>query len=151
MRGAGCGQGPEPPPPTPRAPRAGSRPRARTGRSGGEPLELATQARQLFRRGTRIAARRRLRRGSSRAYPAAQHERQGDTGDHDRHRWHEVSREVEPPLRGRHEDGDAVLAHELIEDLLTAPPLVRQREDTLVRSEERRVGKECRSRWSPYH
>ena len=26
----------------------------------------------------------------------------------------------------------------------------RQRMD-LVRSEERRVGKECRSRWSPYH
>ena len=23
--------------------------------------------------------------------------------------------------------------------------------DRLVRSEERRVGKECRSRWSPYH
>src|SRR5256885_15835255 len=23
--------------------------------------------------------------------------------------------------------------------------------DALVRSEERRVGKECRSRWSPYH
>ena len=23
--------------------------------------------------------------------------------------------------------------------------------DTFVRSEERRVGKECRSRWSPYH
>ena len=23
--------------------------------------------------------------------------------------------------------------------------------DTLCRSEERRVGKECRSRWSPYH
>ena len=22
---------------------------------------------------------------------------------------------------------------------------------TVVRSEERRVGKECRSRWSPYH
>ena len=22
---------------------------------------------------------------------------------------------------------------------------------TMVRSEERRVGKECRSRWSPYH
>ena len=22
---------------------------------------------------------------------------------------------------------------------------------TIVRSEERRVGKECRSRWSPYH
>ena len=24
-------------------------------------------------------------------------------------------------------------------------------EDVLLRSEERRVGKECRSRWSPYH
>ena len=23
--------------------------------------------------------------------------------------------------------------------------------DVLLRSEERRVGKECRSRWSPYH
>ena len=23
--------------------------------------------------------------------------------------------------------------------------------DVLIRSEERRVGKECRSRWSPYH
>ena len=25
------------------------------------------------------------------------------------------------------------------------------REETITRSEERRVGKECRSRWSPYH
>ena len=25
------------------------------------------------------------------------------------------------------------------------------REDDKARSEERRVGKECRSRWSPYH
>ena len=29
---------------------------------------------------------------------------------------------------------------------LTAPSI-----DTKKRSEERRVGKECRSRWSPYH
>ena len=29
--------------------------------------------------------------------------------------------------------------------------LVRERLHPLVRSEERRVGKECRSRWSPYH
>ena len=30
--------------------------------------------------------------------------------------------------------------------------LVRFREDVInLRSEERRVGKECRSRWSPYH
>ena len=28
---------------------------------------------------------------------------------------------------------------------------VFQSEFTLPRSEERRVGKECRSRWSPYH
>src|SRR5256885_9173301 len=27
----------------------------------------------------------------------------------------------------------------------------RQLDDVLDRSEERRVGKECRSRWSPYH
>ena len=26
-----------------------------------------------------------------------------------------------------------------------------QRENTILRSEEHRVGKECRSRWSPYH
>src|SRR2546430_12788636 len=26
-----------------------------------------------------------------------------------------------------------------------------RRQDAAVRSEERRVGKECRSRWSPYH
>ena len=25
------------------------------------------------------------------------------------------------------------------------------KEDGMCRSEERRVGKECRSRWSPYH
>ena len=30
------------------------------------------------------------------------------------------------------------------------PPILGD-EDRLVRSEERRVGKECRSRWSPYH
>ena len=29
--------------------------------------------------------------------------------------------------------------------------LKRAEEDLGIRSEERRVGKECRSRWSPYH
>ena len=35
----------------------------------------------------------------------------------------------------------------------TTPSVVAFTEDgeKLVRSEERRVGKECRSRWSPYH
>src|SRR3712207_7629419 len=35
--------------------------------------------------------------------------------------------------------------------LLSRLPLISPRVDYLVRSEERRVGKECRSRWSPYH
>src|SRR2546429_5465939 len=40
----------------------------------------------------------------------------------------------------------------LKEVVITLPPL-RERDDILhlARSEERRVGKECRSRWSPYH
>ena len=31
------------------------------------------------------------------------------------------------------------------------PELVKRQFNRLTRSEERRVGKECRSRWSPYH
>src|SRR2546427_4686897 len=31
------------------------------------------------------------------------------------------------------------------------PPLPRSSRASYMRSEERRVGKECRSRWSPYH
>ena len=29
--------------------------------------------------------------------------------------------------------------------------VVKEKDKTVWRSEERRVGKECRSRWSPYH
>ena len=29
--------------------------------------------------------------------------------------------------------------------------LAKQADGSVMRSEERRVGKECRSRWSPYH
>src|SRR3712207_6283225 len=37
-------------------------------------------------------------------------------------------------------------------DVMTAPPaVIRQLFKHPLRSEERRVGKECRSRWSPYH
>src|SRR2546425_10290820 len=31
------------------------------------------------------------------------------------------------------------------------PPTYREAHERGLRSEERRVGKECRSRWSPYH
>src|SRR2546430_9654601 len=34
---------------------------------------------------------------------------------------------------------------------LPSPPIRKSFPDPPVRSEERRVGKECRSRWSPYH
>src|SRR5256886_6451133 len=36
-------------------------------------------------------------------------------------------------------------------DLVRVAELTGNLETTLTRSEERRVGKECRSRWSPYH
>ena len=48
------------------------------------------------------------------------------------------------PWRFVVEDGRVIL---LIQDYKDKVTLV----DTLLRSEERRVGKECRSRWSPYH
>ena len=34
---------------------------------------------------------------------------------------------------------------------ITPPVISALQESDVVRSEERRVGKECRSRWSPYH
>ena len=36
-------------------------------------------------------------------------------------------------------------------DLMSAVPADNYVEVGVLRSEERRVGKECRSRWSPYH
>jgi len=35
--------------------------------------------------------------------------------------------------------------------MLAVETLMAERPDFVLRSEERRVGKECRSRWSPYH
>src|SRR3712207_6880908 len=42
---------------------------------------------------------------------------------------------------------------ELLNDLMSSSDTKKDYDDsnTLERSEERRVGKECRSRWSPYH
>ena len=39
----------------------------------------------------------------------------------------------------------------LIYGQMNEPPGARMRVGLSARSEERRVGKECRSRWSPYH
>ena len=41
----------------------------------------------------------------------------------------------------------------IVEDKLKRLPEHKKRisEEEMTRSEERRVGKECRSRWSPYH
>ena len=40
---------------------------------------------------------------------------------------------------------------EHLEILLFSRPAIPDRTAAILRSEERRVGKECRSRWSPYH
>src|SRR2546426_552806 len=50
----------------------------------------------------------------------------------------------------RREDGRTVRAVE-IEKLARWDPKKAPADEIAFRSEERRVGKECRSRWSPYH
>src|SRR5271166_5288395 len=58
------------------------------------------------------------------------------------------------PLSGKHRSLVPVLETVNVESFLpcvhglTGRPLAERRS---LRSEERRVGKECRSRWSPYH
>src|SRR2546422_7661297 len=44
-----------------------------------------------------------------------------------------------------------VRATDHIEDMVKLIERLREKSFTYERSEERRVGKECRSRWSPYH
>src|SRR3989449_10351890 len=69
-----------------------------------------------------------------------------------------------PPGFAFHSDGSGMLADNLVADGKTQPRTrpdalgckhwiedVRKRFETHPRSEERRVGKECRSRWSSYH
>ena len=46
---------------------------------------------------------------------------------------------------------DDLTAGELAEHFDISKPSLSHHLATLKRSEERRVGKECRSRWSPYH
>ena len=59
-----------------------------------------------------------------------------------------------PPVFGMMERGGQVVINLLANvKQKTIEPLMKDTiaSGTLVRSEERRVGKECRSRWSPYH
>src|SRR3712207_4843654 len=51
---------------------------------------------------------------------------------------------------------DEIASHDLVtigpeQDINEARRLMDQHQLDRIRSEERRVGKECRSRWSPYH
>src|SRR2546430_15797061 len=41
--------------------------------------------------------------------------------------------------------------HPQMQEVIRGAPLLTEHLDPESRSEERRVGKECRSRWSPYH
>src|SRR5205807_9177352 len=54
------------------------------------------------------------------------------------------------PQRERQRLDDEIIDGELV-GWLALLVLGRRSVDLLPRSEERRVGKECRSRWSPYH
>ena len=53
----------------------------------------------------------------------------------------------------RHFAEKTVISQELVDDMLNENKSSASQERDIfeVRSEERRVGKECRSRWSPYH
>ena len=62
--------------------------------------------------------------------------------------------QIEQMDRGVYDIKNKVVFRSKTEEGLTEE-IVRQistkKEEPLSRSEERRVGKECRSRWSPYH
>ena len=48
-------------------------------------------------------------------------------------------------------DQDLVLTEDIKVVDNSYPLQIESRPDLFIRSEARRVGKECRSRWSPYH
>src|SRR5256886_17628351 len=56
-------------------------------------------------------------------------------------------------LAGAAGEGDAagIQDHDFVGELERELEVLLDQQDRLPRSEERRVGKECRSRWSPYH
>jgi len=60
--------------------------------------------------------------------------------------WTTVPQVLEQAERLR-QQGNLARAQDLCRQVVAAQP----RNAEALRSEERRVGKECRSRWSPYH
>src|SRR3989442_7863059 len=58
------------------------------------------------------------------------------------------ARKCDLSCRNQHSDGKIPLSCRICAQRLDA---CRPRISIVLRSEERRVGKECRSRWSPYH
>src|SRR2546427_12890886 len=60
-------------------------------------------------------------------------------------RFEFVEREAEQPV------GEEPGLRELLQDPSLSGTATAEEVEFLKRSEERRVGKECRSRWSPYH
>src|SRR2546430_14405577 len=63
----------------------------------------------------------------------------------------QVQRQIRPnfPIILR-EKSEVVVAVLVVEDAASAKAEIRRSHNEFLRSEERRVGKECRSRWSPY-
>src|SRR2546422_8716565 len=80
--------------------------------------------------------------------PAAQEVRP----EHEEHDEHAERDEVEP-LVGGEPEAERRLGLRQHDPLRAAGPVLEVLQDLRhgERSEERRVGKECRSRWSPYH
>jgi len=89
--------------------------------------------------------------------PAAARLAEVRTLDRDRQRALYAKAAAGEPIDLRHFAGDAAARVEVIHDGLNTLPLpgalrrFQKRFCWPSRSEERRVGKECRSRWSPYH
>src|SRR5256884_426733 len=105
-----------------------------------QPIELAAQPLELFGRASwrdgpgGDPVRRRGPR------PAAQDERQDQSRCDNEHGGQEVARQIEPTLGRRHENRDAVLAHELVDDLLPGHSPLRQPDHVLVHRWADRAG-----------
>ena len=65
-----------------------------------------------------------------------------------------LPQDVEKALSQKHDEEDSALAQKTLQVLMDNAKLAQEKQMPIcqdTRSEERRVGKECRSRWSPYH